>query len=72
MAAVRPMNPRLNAMNSKKKGTVQTWFNRIIRETIERETVSEETVIVQQQVYTENRESVTVDCFRLYPSLLSE
>ena len=72
MAAVRPMNPRLNAMNSKKKSTVQTWFNRIIRETIERETVSEETVIVQQQVNTENRESVTVDCFGLYPSLLSE
>ena len=31
------------------------WFNRVIRETTERETVSEKTVTAQQQVKTPDR-----------------
>ena len=49
-----------------------TWFNGVIRETLDGETVSEETVTVQQQVKTTNSESVTVDSFELYPSLPSK
>ena len=51
---------------------MQNWFHRIIRETLEGETVSEETVTMQQQVKTASSESVTVDSFWLYPSLPSE
>ncbi len=51
---------------------MRTWFNRIIRDTLEGETVSEDTVTVQRRVKTAASESVTVDSFRGYPSLPSE
>ena len=47
---------------------MRTWFNGIIRDTLEGETVSEDTVTVQRQVKTADSESVTVDSFRGYPS----
>ena len=45
-----------------KKSTVSTWFNRVIGETLERETVPEETVTVQQQVKTATREYRAPEC----------
>ena len=41
----------------RKKSSLSTWFNGVIRETLERETVSEETVTVQQQVKTSEYQS---------------
>ena len=56
----------------RKKSIVKTWFNRVIRETLERDTVSEETVTVHQRVKSADSESETVDSFGLYPTLPSE
>ena len=39
----------------RKKNKVNFWFNRVIRETLERETESKETVTVHQQVKTADR-----------------
>ena len=43
------------ARTPRKKSKVSSWFNGVIRETIERETESKETVTVHQQVKTADR-----------------
>ena len=50
-----------------KKSTVRTWFNGVIRETLEGGAVSEEAVTVQQH----NCNQQNYNSFRLYPRLHS-
>ena len=50
-----------------RKSTVRTWFNGVIRETLEGGAVSEEAVTVQQH----NCKQQKYNSFRLYPRLHS-